>query len=100
IVPRGLVMQVTAKLEKEFARRFKLGKRRRSPETIGGRILDLAQPAQQLVIAQSAGRLLDVGLEVVNRVVEFEPAIAGQDGQVAGEALALSVHRAGALPVQ
>src|SRR6185312_15730176 len=55
---------------------------------------ELREPAQHLEIAQTAGRVLDVGFEMVNRAVELRVTLLGELDDIAPEFRARIAHLA------
>src|SRR6202008_2738236 len=45
------------------------------------------QPANGLQVAQASGRVLHIGLKVINRILEFRAALDRQSGKLAGDGL-------------
>jgi hypothetical protein len=54
----------------------------------------MRQPAHQLVVAQAARRILDIRLQVIESVLIFLVAFAGETRQVAHQRVALGVQKA------
>ena len=61
---------------------------------VGGAVAQLSEPADQLVIAQAAGRLLDVRLQVVERGGVLGVAVARQLREIAHQGVAVAVDEA------
>ena len=67
----------------------------RHRHALGCRLADLIQPRDQLQVAEAAGRLLDIRLQMIKRGVEFLVAVARELAQIAHQAVALPVNEAG-----
>ena len=63
-------------------------------QTSGVRLAELLHPSDELKIAQPAGSLLHVGLEMIESVGVFGVALAGQADQVAHQGVAVALHEA------
>ncbi len=59
---------------------------------IGG--VDLLEPADQLEVAETAGSLLDIGLQVIEGAGELGVALPRQSGEVADQRLAVGLDEA------
>src|SRR5437870_12549285 len=85
-------MQITAQPRQESESFLELGRRigRAHPRSVGR--AQLLQPAEELVIAEAAGSLLDVGLEVIERPGEPRMTFASKLAQIANQRLAVGVN--------
>ena len=60
----------------------------------GTGVAQLFEPGDQLEVAKPAGSLLDVGLQVVQRVAELGVALAGETGEIAHQDFAVGAEEA------
>ena len=88
-------VRVAAGLQMQKAARICAKCRKAASSWRSGCLLaQLAQPAHELVVAQAAGRFLDVGLQMMNGVGVAGVALAREPGQIAGQRFAVGADEA------
>ena len=78
IVAAGLTVEITAEAGQVAEGLLQLGRRIGRADARWFGIVQLVQPADELEIAEAAGRLLDVRLEVIKGVGVLGVAVAGE----------------------
>ena len=88
VVAAALYVQIAAQAGQEVIGLAQFG------TGLGGAIAQLTEPADQLVVAQTAGRVLDVRLEMVERAGVLGMAVARELRQIAYQGVAIGVDEA------
>ena len=97
VVAAGAGVEPRAQPEQKGAGRLQFRRQIEARQPVRRGRAELAQPAHQLEVAQAAGRLLDVRLQLVDGFAVPRMAGADQPAQMKGQPLALAVQEAAQL---